>query len=73
MIEKISKCNILEDEIESIPIINTINPSQSRTFSKNLRVLDDDIVELQQQRQIDEGTVITFKPFEIVTLKLSLL
>ncbi|KAG0742732.1 hypothetical protein G6F57_010501 [Rhizopus arrhizus] len=73
VIEKISKCNILEDEIESIPIINTTNPSQSRTFSKNLRVLDDDIVELQQQRQIDEGTVITFKPFEIVTLKLSLL
>lgn len=69
-----SKCNILEEVIESIPIINPTNPTNvSRTFSKNLRVLDDDIVELEQQRQINEGTIIRFKPHEIVTLKLSLI
>ncbi|KAG1178970.1 hypothetical protein G6F70_004929 [Rhizopus microsporus] len=74
VIEKISKCNILEEVIESIPIINPTNPTNvSRTFSKNLRVLDDDIVELEQQRQINEGTIIRFKPHEIVTLKLSLI
>lgn len=74
MIEKIAKCNILEDELESIPILNTTSSTNvSRTFSKNLRVLDDDVVELQQQRQIDEGTIITLKPYEVVTLKLSLL
>lgn len=74
VIEKMSKCNILEEDIESIPIINPANPTNvSRTFSKNLRVLDDDIVELEQQRQINEGTIIRFKPHEIVTLKLSLI
>ncbi|RCI00419.1 Glycoside hydrolase, 38 vacuolar alpha mannosidase [Rhizopus stolonifer] len=74
VIEKIAKCNILEDELESIPILNTTSSTNvSRTFSKNLRVLDDDVVELQQQRQIDEGTIITLKPYEVVTLKLSLL
>jgi alpha-mannosidase len=47
----------------------------NRTFSTNLRVLDDDIVELQQQaqqRQQAEGILIKLKPFEVLTLKLSL-
>lgn len=69
------KCNILEDELELIPIIDTTAAMGGRTFSTNLRVLDDDIMELQQeaqQKQLDEGTLIKFKPFEVITLKISL-
>lgn len=72
---KIVKCNILEDEQEIIPIIDTTAPLNGRTFSTNLRVLDDDILEYQQQaqeQQLLEGSLIKFKPFEIITLKISL-
>lgn len=58
-----------------IPIIDTTAPLNERTFSTNLRVLDDDILEFQQQaqeRQLKEGTLIKFKPFEIITLKISI-
>lgn len=75
IVSKIVKCNILEDEQEIIPIIDTTAPLNGRTFSTNLRVLDDDILEYQQQaqeQQLLEGSLIKFKPFEIVTLKISL-
>ncbi|GAA5797506.1 hypothetical protein HPULCUR_002894 [Helicostylum pulchrum] len=75
IITKIVKCNILEDEQEVIEIIDTTAVMNGRTFSTNLRVLDDDMLELQQetrQRQLNEGTLIKFKPFEIITLKITL-
>lgn len=74
IIKKMVKCNILEDEQEAISIIDTTAAMSARTFSTNLRVLDDDMLDLQQesqQRQLDEGTLIKFKPFEIITLKIS--
>ncbi|KAG2194972.1 hypothetical protein INT47_002828 [Mucor saturninus] len=74
IIKKMVKCNILEDEQEVITIIDTTAAMSVRTFSTNLRVLDDDMLDLQQesqQRQLDEGTLIKFKPFEIITLKIS--
>jgi alpha-mannosidase len=76
-IKKMAKCNILEDELEEMPTNRAQGMSQpvNRTFSTNLRVLDDDIVELQQQaqqRQQAEGILIKLKPFEVLTLKLSL-
>lgn len=74
IITKIVKCNILEDEQEVIEIIDATAVMNGRTFSTNLRVLDDDMLELQQetrQRQLNEGTLIKFKPFEIITLKIT--
>lgn len=58
--------------MEDIPINNS--STLNRTFSTNLRVLDDDVLELQQQeheRRINEGLLIKLKPFELVTLKIS--
>ena len=58
-----------------ISIIDTAAPLHGRTFSTHLRVLDDDVLEFQQQaqeRQLKEGTLIKFKPFEIITLRVSL-
>ncbi|KAI8098364.1 galactose mutarotase-like domain-containing protein [Gilbertella persicaria] len=71
VVKKAIKCNILEDPLEDIPIHHS--STLNRTFSTNLRVLDDDVLELQQQeqeRQKNEGLLIKIKPFEVVTLKL---
>lgn len=67
------KCNILEDDLEEIPINSS--SKLDRTFSTNLRVLDEDVLELQQQeheRQLHRGLLIKIKPFEVITLKLTL-
>ncbi|KAI8982058.1 galactose mutarotase-like domain-containing protein [Mycotypha africana] len=65
------KCNILEDFMEDVS--TSIASTLDRTFSTNLRALDDDILELQQQeqeREFNKGLLIKLKPFEIVTLKI---
>jgi alpha-mannosidase len=72
VITKAIKCNILEDYMEDIPV-NSLS-TLDRTFSTNLRVLDDDVLELQQQEQeryLNEGLLVKIKPFELVTLKIS--
>ncbi|ORZ15973.1 hypothetical protein BCR42DRAFT_416233, partial [Absidia repens] len=46
-----------------------------RTFSANLRVLDDDILDLQkeiQHQQHAEDTLLQIKPFQIMTPKIKL-
>lgn len=74
--KSIYRCNILEDELEAVPMsAQNGSGSGDRTFSTNLRVLDDDIVELQQQaemRRQAEGVIINVGPFQVVTLKISL-
>lgn len=74
--KKIYRCNILEDELEIVPTGTTSTGTMGdRTFSTNLRVLDDDIVELQQQaalRRQAEGVYLNIVPFQIVTLKITL-
>lgn len=73
----ISRCNILEDELEPVPISgmshNATSPGD-RAFSTNLRVLDDDVVELRQQAELRrqaEGAFLNIGPFQVVTLKIS--
>ncbi|KAI8339784.1 galactose mutarotase-like domain-containing protein [Choanephora cucurbitarum] len=76
IIRQAFKCNILEDHLEDIPINSSSSAAVNRTFSTNLRVLDDDVLELQQkeqQKQMNEGILIKVKPFEIITLKLTML
>ncbi|KAI9286060.1 galactose mutarotase-like domain-containing protein [Umbelopsis sp. AD052] len=82
-IKSIHRCNILEDE-QGEPIYVNEVPTEAvatngrrgvSSFSTNLRVLDDDVVEMQQQAQSQaqaEGALIEIKPFEIVTLKVNL-
>ncbi|KAI9276187.1 galactose mutarotase-like domain-containing protein [Sporodiniella umbellata] len=74
VIQKVTKCNVLEDEMESIPILSTANVNNhSQSFSDSFGMLSSDILELQHQNVIDGGVTIILKPFEVVTLKLSLL
>ncbi|KAI9312271.1 galactose mutarotase-like domain-containing protein [Dichotomocladium elegans] len=72
--KSIYRCNILEDELEPVSI-TAVSGAGDRTFSTNLRVLDDDIVELRQQAELRrqaEGVFINVGPFQVVTLKISL-
>ncbi|KAJ2963578.1 hypothetical protein NQZ79_g1347 [Umbelopsis isabellina] len=79
----IHRCNILEDEIGGPIYVNEVPTEAVATngrrgvssFSTNLRVLDDDVVEMQQKAQSEaqaEGALIQIKPFEIVTLKVNI-
>ena len=73
--KSVSRCNILEDEMEAIQITTQPGSAVDRTFSTNLRVLDDDIVELHQQNEVRrqaEGILLNVGPFQVVTLKISL-
>ncbi|KAI9490397.1 galactose mutarotase-like domain-containing protein [Zychaea mexicana] len=73
--KSVSRCNILEDEMESIQITTQPGSAVDRTFSTNLRVLDDDIVELHQQNEVRrqaEGILLNVGPFQVVTLKITL-
>lgn len=73
--KSIQQCNILEDKMETVYEMTNNAKGAERTFSKNLRVLDDDILDLQleaQQRQHAEGALLRIKPFQIMTLKIKL-
>lgn len=73
--KSVSRCNILEDEMEAITITTQPGSAVDRAFSTNLRVLDDDIVELHQQnevRRLAEGILLNVGPFQVVTLKVAL-
>ncbi|CAO3640016.1 unnamed protein product [Cunninghamella blakesleeana] len=71
--KSICSCNILEDELETIYLMTNDAKGAERTFSKNLRVLDDEISYLQHEarkKQQAEGALLQFKPFQIMTLKI---
>ncbi|ORZ07655.1 galactose mutarotase-like domain-containing protein [Absidia repens] len=73
--KSIQQCNILEDELETVYEMTSDAKGADRTFSTNLRVLDDDILDLQkeaQQRQHAEGALLRIKPFQVMTLKIKL-
>ncbi|KAL0082850.1 glycoside hydrolase family 38 protein [Phycomyces blakesleeanus] len=72
-IKAVHRCNILEDDIELVSS-SSKSTQLDRTFSTNLRVLDDDVVELQQQaqqRQQAQGVQLSLTPFQILTLKVA--
>ncbi|ORX61679.1 hypothetical protein DM01DRAFT_1316510 [Hesseltinella vesiculosa] len=73
--ETIEACNILEDAIETIYQLASKTKGVDRTFSQNIRFLDEDFAQLQhqaRQRQQAEGASLKLNPFQVLTLKIKL-
>ncbi|KAI8065635.1 glycosyl hydrolases family 38 N-terminal domain-containing protein [Gongronella butleri] len=70
--KKIVRCNILEDESEIVYTMTSEVKGAERTFSKNIRFLDDEASHLQhhaRQAQHAQGALLKIDPFQIMTLK----